>query len=153
MMEIIFYYSLFESFLTSNFCTFTSKDASKINNYYNEDFVTQHDLLRELAIYESSQGPEGQRQRLIMDISGNTLPNWCTEQDQQFINAHLLSISTGWFIKLIPDIIGNTLPNWCTRRNPQLIDARLLSISTGWFILYLSHTRAHTQYIYIHIYI
>jgi hypothetical protein len=103
---------------------------------------------------ESSQlEPEGQRQRLIMDISGDTLPNWCTEQDQQFINAHLLSISTGWFIKLIRDIIGNTLPNWCTRRNPQLIDARLLSISTGWFILYLSRTRAHTQYIYIYIYI
>ena len=98
---------------------------------------------------ESSQEPEGQRQRLIMDISGDTLPNWCTEQDQQFINAHLFSISTGWFIKLITDIIGNTLPNWCTRRNPQLIDARLLSISTGWFILYLSRTRAHTQYIFI----
>uniref|UniRef100_A0A2N9J5X8 Disease resistance R13L4/SHOC-2-like LRR domain-containing protein n=1 Tax=Fagus sylvatica TaxID=28930 RepID=A0A2N9J5X8_FAGSY len=42
----------------------TSKDASKINNYYNEDFVTQHDLLRELAIYESSQGPEGTKAKI-----------------------------------------------------------------------------------------
>ncbi|XP_050252910.1 probable disease resistance protein At5g66900 isoform X2 [Quercus robur] len=70
------------------------KDASGINKYYNEDYVTQHDLLRELAIFESCQGPERQRQRLIMDISGNTLPSWCTEQDQQPINARLLSIST-----------------------------------------------------------
>ncbi|KAM3729473.1 hypothetical protein ACB098_12G015100 [Castanea mollissima] len=70
------------------------KDAGKINKYYNEDYVTQHDLLRELAIFESCQGPERQRQRLIMDISGNTLPSWCTEQDQQPIDARLLSIST-----------------------------------------------------------
>uniref|UniRef100_A0A7N2MIC0 NB-ARC domain-containing protein n=1 Tax=Quercus lobata TaxID=97700 RepID=A0A7N2MIC0_QUELO len=70
------------------------KDAGEINKYYNEDYVTQHDLLRELAIFESCQGPERQRQRLIMDISGNTLPSWCTEQDQQPINARLLSIST-----------------------------------------------------------
>ena len=97
-MEIIFYYSLFESFLTSNFCIFTRKPASEINNYYNEVFVTQQNLLRELAKHESSQGPVGQRQRLIMDISGNTLPKWCTEQDQQLINARLLSISTGWLI-------------------------------------------------------
>nr|POF24632.1 putative disease resistance protein [Quercus suber] len=27
------------------------KDASEVNNYYNEDFVTQHDILRELAMY------------------------------------------------------------------------------------------------------
>ncbi|KAL4629016.1 hypothetical protein ACB092_05G278600 [Castanea dentata] len=57
------------------------KDASEINNYYNEDY-----------------GPEGQRQRLIMGISGNSLPSWCTEQDQQPINARLLSISTGLFM-------------------------------------------------------
>ncbi|KAK4545599.1 hypothetical protein RGQ29_032936 [Quercus rubra] len=66
------------------------KDAGEINKYYNEDYVTQHDLLRELAIFESCQGLERQRQRLIMDISGNTLPSWCTEQDQQPINARLL---------------------------------------------------------------
>ncbi|XP_050252912.1 probable disease resistance protein At5g66900 [Quercus robur] len=70
------------------------KDAGKINKYHNEDYVTQHDLLRELAIFESCQGPERQRQRLIMAISGNTLPSWCTEQNQQPINARLLTIST-----------------------------------------------------------
>ena len=84
--------------LTPNFWPFTRKDESEVNNFYNEDYVSQHDLLRELAIFESRQGPEGQRQRLIMDISGNSLPSWCTEQDQQPINARLLSISTGLFM-------------------------------------------------------
>ena len=100
---------IFESFLTSNLCPFTrkeSKDASENNNYYtcyNEDFVTQHDPLRKLAIYESSQEPIGQRKRLIMDINKSTLREWCTKQDQHLSNARLLSISisTGWFILLL----------------------------------------------------
>nr|XP_023891174.1 probable disease resistance protein At5g66900 isoform X2 [Quercus suber] len=70
------------------------KDASEVNNYYNDDFVTQHDILRELAMHQSSQEPEGQRPRLIMNISGNNLPKWWMEQEQLLINARLLSIST-----------------------------------------------------------
>nr|POF20208.1 putative disease resistance protein [Quercus suber] len=70
------------------------KDASEVKSYYNEDFVTQHDILRELAMHQSSQEPVGQRPRLIINISGNNLPKWWTEQKQQLINARLLSIST-----------------------------------------------------------
>ncbi|KAM4117999.1 hypothetical protein ACB094_02G167500 [Castanea mollissima] len=70
------------------------KDASEVNSYYNDDFVTQHDILRELAMHQSSQEPEGQRPRLIMNISGNNLPKWWMEQKQFLINAPLLSIST-----------------------------------------------------------
>ncbi|XP_030975082.1 probable disease resistance protein At5g66900 isoform X4 [Quercus lobata] len=70
------------------------KDASEVKSYYNEDFVTQHDILRELAMHESSQEPIEQRARLIMNISENKLPKWWTEQKQQLINARLLSIST-----------------------------------------------------------
>ncbi|XP_062156398.1 probable disease resistance protein At5g66900 [Alnus glutinosa] len=69
------------------------KDTSDVGNYYSEDFVLQHDLLRELAIHQSSQEPIEQRKRLIMDISGNNLPKW-TEQKQQPLGARLLSIST-----------------------------------------------------------
>ncbi|XP_059623783.1 probable disease resistance protein At5g66910 [Cornus florida] len=50
------------------FLEFTRKEASEIAGYYNEHFVTLHDLLRELAIYLSSQEPIEQRKRLIMDI-------------------------------------------------------------------------------------
>uniref|UniRef100_A0A7N2M0T9 RPW8 domain-containing protein n=1 Tax=Quercus lobata TaxID=97700 RepID=A0A7N2M0T9_QUELO len=56
------------------------KDASEVNNYYNEDFVTQQDILRELAMYQSSQGLREQRQRLIINISKNNPPKWWTEQ-------------------------------------------------------------------------
>ncbi|XP_075655805.1 putative disease resistance protein At5g66900 [Castanea sativa] len=79
------------------------KDASEVKSYYNEDFVTQHDILRELAIHQSSQESIGQRSRLIINISGNNLPKWWTEQKQQLINARLLSISTDELFS----------PRWC----------------------------------------
>ncbi|KAI8031767.1 putative disease resistance protein [Camellia lanceoleosa] len=68
------------------------KDASEINGYYNEHFVTQHDLLREVATHQIDQNPI-HRSRLIMDISGNDLPKWWIEQGQHPIR--LVSISTG----------------------------------------------------------
>ncbi|KAL4644920.1 hypothetical protein ACB092_02G199000 [Castanea dentata] len=70
------------------------KDASEVHKYYNDDFVTQNDVLRELALHQSSQEPIGQRQRLIMNISENDLPMWWREHKHQLINARLLSIST-----------------------------------------------------------
>ncbi|KAG6730913.1 hypothetical protein I3842_01G104100 [Carya illinoinensis] len=74
----------------------TRQDASEVGSYYSEDFVSQHDLLRELAIHQSSQEPLEQRKRLIIDISGKiNIPKWWTEQRQQPIDAQLLSISTG----------------------------------------------------------
>ncbi|CAL5369541.1 unnamed protein product [Camellia sinensis] len=70
----------------------TRKDASEINGYYNEHFVTQHDLLREVATHQIDQNPI-HRSRLIMDIGGNDLPKWWIEQGQHPIR--LVSISTG----------------------------------------------------------
>ncbi|XP_030939620.1 probable disease resistance protein At5g66910 [Quercus lobata] len=95
------------------------KDASDIDNYYDEDYVTQHDLLRELAVYKSNQGTVGQRQRWIMEISGNTPPNWCTEQDQQLINARLLSISTD----------TSFLSTWCDIQ-AQKVECLVLNLRT-----------------------
>ncbi|KAL0014236.1 hypothetical protein SO802_001305 [Lithocarpus litseifolius] len=74
------------------------KDAEEVSYYYNEEFVTQHDLLRELAIQLSSQRPIIERTRLIVDIRENNLPDWWMKP--QLINARLLSISTGWYIFL-----------------------------------------------------
>ncbi|KAL7231856.1 hypothetical protein ACSBR2_009977 [Camellia fascicularis] len=70
----------------------TRKDANEINGYYNEHFVTQHDLLREVATHQIDQNPI-HRSRLIMDITGNDLPKWWIEQGQHPIR--LVSISTG----------------------------------------------------------
>ena len=61
--------------------------------YYSEHFVTQHDVLRELAIYNTKKGPVEHRKRLIIDICGDKLPKWWREQKQ--MKARLLSITTG----------------------------------------------------------
>ena len=88
----------FESLISLYFWSFTRKDAEEVSYYYNEEFVTQHDLLRELAIQLSSQKPIIERTRLIVDIRENNLPDWWMKP--QVINARLLSISTGWYIFL-----------------------------------------------------
>ncbi|KAK9902930.1 hypothetical protein M0R45_001443 [Rubus argutus] len=72
----------------------TRKDPMEGDGYYSEHFVTQHDLLRELAIYETRQEDQGHRERLIINITGNDFPKWWREQKYQRINARLLSIST-----------------------------------------------------------
>ncbi|KAK9054078.1 hypothetical protein SSX86_025154 [Deinandra increscens subsp. villosa] len=72
----------------------TRKDASELEGYCNEHYVTQHDLLRELAIHLSSQEQISQRKKLFIEIHGNDIPAWWIEQTQQPIDARLLSIST-----------------------------------------------------------
>nr|GEV90080.1 probable disease resistance protein At5g66900 [Tanacetum cinerariifolium] len=72
----------------------TRKDASELEGYCNEHFVTQHDLLRELAIHLSSQEPIAQRKRMFVEFNGNNVPAWCIQQTQEPIAARLLSITT-----------------------------------------------------------
>ncbi|XAR73951.1 hypothetical protein NMG60_11008092 [Bertholletia excelsa] len=71
-----------------------TRDLQKINGYYNEQFVMQHDLLRELTIHQSNQNPIEQNHRLVLDIRDNALPNWWIGQNQHPIHARLLSITT-----------------------------------------------------------
>ncbi|XP_024978676.1 probable disease resistance protein At5g66900 [Cynara cardunculus var. scolymus] len=70
------------------------KDASELEGYCNEHYVTQHDLLRELAIHLSCQEPITQRTRLLIEIHGNDIPTWWIEQSQQPFTTRLLSITT-----------------------------------------------------------
>nr|XP_023887465.1 probable disease resistance protein At5g66900 [Quercus suber]POE67358.1 putative disease resistance protein [Quercus suber] len=97
----------------------TRKDASKVNNYYNEDFITQHDVLRDLAIHLCSREPITERERLIVDINGNNLPEWWMEQEQQLINARLLSISTDELFS----------SSWCNIQAPK-VEALVLNFHT-----------------------
>ncbi|XP_075635607.1 putative disease resistance protein At5g66900 [Castanea sativa] len=97
----------------------TRKDASKVNNYYNEDFITQHDVLRDLAIHLCSREPITERERLIVDINGNNLPEWWMEQEQQLINARLLSISTDELFS----------SSWCNIQAPK-VEALVLNFNT-----------------------
>ncbi|XP_062014526.1 probable disease resistance protein At5g66900 [Rosa rugosa] len=62
--------------------------------YYGDHYVTQHDVLRELAIYHSKLDSVEHRERLIIDICGSNLPKWWREQKYQVMKARLLSIST-----------------------------------------------------------
>ncbi|KAK9948816.1 hypothetical protein M0R45_004378 [Rubus argutus] len=72
----------------------TRKDQMEGDGYYSEHFVTQHDLLRELAIYETRQEDHRQRERLIINITGNDFPKWWREHKYEHMKARLLSIST-----------------------------------------------------------
>ncbi|RXH75265.1 hypothetical protein DVH24_029986 [Malus domestica] len=73
----------------------TRKENIEIaDDYYIEHFVSQHDMLRQLAIYNAKLDPIEDRKRLIV-VSGHNQPKWLTEQKSQPINARLLSISSG----------------------------------------------------------
>ncbi|XP_024177890.2 probable disease resistance protein At5g66900 [Rosa chinensis] len=68
----------------------TRKDKLQGDGYYSEHFVTQHDLLRELAIYETRQEDPGHRERLIINISKDNFPKWWSKQNNgsiQFSHA------------------------------------------------------------------
>ncbi|XP_068331938.1 probable disease resistance protein At5g66900 [Pyrus communis] len=71
-----------------------TRHEREADGYYTEHFITQHDMLRELAIHEASQDPIEHRKRLFINICGDKLPKWWTEQKYQAIKARLLSIST-----------------------------------------------------------
>ncbi|KAK9902421.1 hypothetical protein M0R45_001660 [Rubus argutus] len=62
--------------------------------YYGEHFVTQHDMLRSLAIHQTRYDLIGQSKRLNINIRGDDLPKWWTEQKEKPKKTHLLSIST-----------------------------------------------------------
>ncbi|XP_050369147.1 probable disease resistance protein At5g66900 [Argentina anserina] len=72
----------------------TRKDSKDSDGYYSEHFVTQHDMLRELAIQQMSQESLQQRMRLSIDICGDNLPMWWKEQNYQSFIARLVLIST-----------------------------------------------------------
>lgn len=94
-----------------------SKDEDK---YYNNHFVILHDLLRELAIRQSTEKPFEQ-DRLIIDITGNDFPEWWVGENQQ-------------------GTIGQMFPCFSRMiRQKQLkVAARILCISTGMYVSFLS---------------
>ncbi|KAL5557111.1 hypothetical protein UlMin_039347 [Ulmus minor] len=67
-------------------------DPDEGDCYYSEHFVTQHDILRDLAIHQSNEDPE--RKRLFMDFNGDMLQNGWKGQNGQPLNTRLLSFST-----------------------------------------------------------
>ncbi|KAJ9691626.1 hypothetical protein PVL29_013733 [Vitis rotundifolia] len=97
----------------------TRKAATEVEGCYDDAFVLQHDLLRELAIRQSSQEPMEERKRLILDLSGNKLPDWWTEEKQPCIKARLLSISTDEMFS----------SSWCDMQVPE-VEVLILNFQT-----------------------
>ncbi|GMI66000.1 N REQUIREMENT GENE 1.1 [Hibiscus trionum] len=77
-----------------NLAVMRKDDESEADGRYNDHFVMQHDLLRELAIYRNGLDPIEKRSRIIVELSGNNFPNWWSEEKQQPLSARLMSIST-----------------------------------------------------------
>ncbi|KAL3526744.1 hypothetical protein ACH5RR_011400 [Cinchona calisaya] len=70
------------------------KVGHDVTDYCKGHFAMQHDLLRELVLHQIALEPIEQRKRMVMEINGNTLPDWWTEGNQPTLHATLLSIST-----------------------------------------------------------
>ncbi|KAJ9552653.1 hypothetical protein OSB04_016698 [Centaurea solstitialis] len=85
------------------------KDPGTIVNYCEQQFVTQHDLLRQLAINLSSKLPIAQRTRLIINAHGEDLPTSISKVHEP-MQARILSITTGesfasrWCNMKVPDV-------------------------------------------------
>lgn len=71
------------------------KEETEEDGFYNGYFVTQHDLLRELTILQSSSESVVGRRRLFADIRQNKFPQWWLGQKQP-ISARLFSVFTGY---------------------------------------------------------
>lgn len=97
----------------------TRKDANEDDGSYNEHFVMQHDLLRELAIRGSNSGNIEHRKRVLLEIIENKIPEWLMEQDQLSIRAKLLSISTDETFS----------SSWSTMQAPE-VEVLLLNFQT-----------------------
>lgn len=88
--------STFRSFFLSKFskCFEFSRAGDMYSSYY-EISVTQHDVLRDLALHLSNQENINDRKRLLMPRRDTELPKeWERNVDQPF-NAQIVSIHTG----------------------------------------------------------
>jgi hypothetical protein len=74
------------------FVLLTTRTNKREDGFYNELLVTQHNILRELAIFQSELEPIMQRKKLNLEIREDNFPDECLNQP---INARLLSIYTG----------------------------------------------------------
>ncbi|KAE9597618.1 hypothetical protein Lal_00013774 [Lupinus albus] len=90
------------------------KNASDTDSFcYNNHYIIQHDLLRELAIYQSTQEPLKQRKRLIIDKNEHKREWWLDEKQKGMI-GHMFSK----FLR------------FCVKPKQLKVSARALSIST-----------------------
>ncbi|CAH1443643.1 unnamed protein product [Lactuca virosa] len=84
-------------------------DLGATVTFCDQQFVTQHDLMKELAIHLNNKLPLAQRSRLFIDARGEDLPASIVKI-QEAMQARILSISTGesfssrWCDMKVPDL-------------------------------------------------
>ncbi|CAH8360899.1 unnamed protein product [Eruca vesicaria subsp. sativa] len=93
------------------------------DDFINNFLVTQHSILRELAISQSKSEDHHERKRLNLEIREDTFPDWCLDLMQP-INARLLSISTD-------DFFSST---WVEMDFPN-VEALVLNVSSPTYAL------------------
>ncbi|KAK9076978.1 hypothetical protein SSX86_005313 [Deinandra increscens subsp. villosa] len=101
------------------------KDSGATVNNCDQQFVTQHDLLRELAIHLSSKPevPIAQRKRLIITARGEDLPASIVNV-QEPMRACMLSISTG----------ESFSSRWCNMKVPE-VEVMVLNLKSKTYTL------------------
>ncbi|KAI9088944.1 hypothetical protein K1719_029223 [Acacia pycnantha] len=108
------------------------KVARDTDKYYSNHFVMLHDLLRELAIHQSSLEPFTERRRLIIDLGENNHPEWWPEQKQQGVIARISSLFSGWWPEQKQQGVINHIPSllfgWWMEQKQQQVVAHSLSI-------------------------
>ncbi|MED6121833.1 hypothetical protein PIB30_033849 [Stylosanthes scabra] len=99
------------------------------NYYYNNHFFILHDLIRELAIYQSNQEPIEHRQRLIIDMNEHASQRWLRDKNQR-------GMMMAW--ACIPSYLRQFV-----KQKALQVTARSLSISTDEaYLSYLSNVKA-----------
>lgn len=107
------------------------KDAPACLGLYNVHYITQHDLLRELAIHRCDEKPVEERRRLYVNIKGNDFPKWWFDQRLQPVQARLLSIFTDetfsfdWYDMQFPYVevlVLNFQTTVCTYKLPHFME-------------------------------
>lgn len=114
------------------------------DGYYSEHFITQHDLLRQLAIYQPKLDPNNKRR--IIDNWGDNLPECLTEQKHQPIKACLLSISSGCPISLLANTCTHAHAFKCTHTQADMCTGTHRGIQIVIFTLNFSLHSHHRAY-------
>ncbi|XP_058766132.1 probable disease resistance protein At5g66900 isoform X2 [Vicia villosa] len=96
------------------------KVTSHVDNYYNHHFLTQHDLLKEIALIQARKKPYEQRERLIFDINDNS---W-DQQNQQNSISRMLSISTDKMLR----------PDWSNFVKVEQVEVLIMNLHTDKYI-------------------
>ncbi|KAK9076982.1 hypothetical protein SSX86_005317 [Deinandra increscens subsp. villosa] len=101
------------------------KDSGAKVKSCDQQFVTQHALLRELAIHQSSKPevPVSQRKRLIITTRGDDLPTSVLNMEEP-MQACILSISTG----------ESFSSRWCDMKVPE-VEVMVLNLKSKTYIL------------------